>query len=183
MRPYADLFFMGAAFLLLETKSVVQFALLFGSTWFVNALVFFGILLAVYAAIETAKRFTLRRPAVVYAALIVWLAVAWVVQPSQLLALDAPLRLAAAIALSFGPIFLANVIFADRFRSVATSTVAFGTNLLGAMLGGILEYGSLVIGYRDLLIVVALLYGVAGVIELRERTASSGRDARGGSLA
>ena len=37
MRPYADLFFMGAAFLLLETKNVVQFALLFGTTWFVNA--------------------------------------------------------------------------------------------------------------------------------------------------
>ncbi len=35
---------MGAAFLLLETKSVVQFALLFGTTWFVNALVFGGIL-------------------------------------------------------------------------------------------------------------------------------------------
>lgn len=46
MREYLDLFFMGAAFLLLETKNVVQFALLFGATWFVNALVFFGILLS-----------------------------------------------------------------------------------------------------------------------------------------
>jgi SAM-dependent methyltransferase len=47
MRSSLDLFFMGAAFLLLETKSVVQFALLFGTTWFVNALVFAGILLSV----------------------------------------------------------------------------------------------------------------------------------------
>ena len=45
MLQYVDLFFMGAAFLLLETKSVVQFALLFGTTWFVNSLVFVGILL------------------------------------------------------------------------------------------------------------------------------------------
>ena len=44
MFRYTDLFFMGAAFLLLETKSVVQFALLFGTTWFVNALVFLGVL-------------------------------------------------------------------------------------------------------------------------------------------
>src|SRR5205823_11918608 len=36
MGPYLDLFLMGAAFLLLETKNVVQFALLFGTTWFVN---------------------------------------------------------------------------------------------------------------------------------------------------
>jgi hypothetical protein len=46
---------MGAAFLLLETKSIVQFALLFGTTWFVNSLVFAGVLLAVYLAIETAR--------------------------------------------------------------------------------------------------------------------------------
>ena len=46
MLPYLDLFWMGAAFLLLETKSVVQFALLFGTTWVVNALVFGGILLS-----------------------------------------------------------------------------------------------------------------------------------------
>ena len=56
MRSSLDLFFMGAAFLLLETKSVVQFALLFGTTWFVNALVFAGILLSVLLAIEVARR-------------------------------------------------------------------------------------------------------------------------------
>src|SRR5262249_60226727 len=52
MRSYLDLAFMGAAFLLLETKNVVQFALLFGATWFVNALVFAGVLVAVYLAVE-----------------------------------------------------------------------------------------------------------------------------------
>ena len=52
MRSYLDLFCMGAAFLLLETTNVVRFALLFGTTWFVNALVFFGILVSVAVAIE-----------------------------------------------------------------------------------------------------------------------------------
>ena len=55
MRSYLDLAFMGAAFLLLETKSIVQFALLFGTTWFVNALVFAAVLVAVYLAVETAR--------------------------------------------------------------------------------------------------------------------------------
>ena len=41
---------MGAAFLLLETRYVTGFALLFGSTWLVNALVFAGVLLAVLCA-------------------------------------------------------------------------------------------------------------------------------------
>ena len=70
MRPYVDLFFMGAAFLLLETKNVVQFALLFGTTWVVNAAVFAGVLLSVLAAIETARRFRLPRPALLYLGLL-----------------------------------------------------------------------------------------------------------------
>ena len=55
MAGFVDLFFMGAAFLLLETKNIVQFALLFGTTWFVNALVTAGVLVAVFAAVEVSR--------------------------------------------------------------------------------------------------------------------------------
>ncbi len=161
MRSYLDLFFMGAAFLLLETKSVVQFALLFGTTWIVNALVFVGVLLAVLLAIETAARMRVRRLPVLYALLFVALAVAWAIPPGNLLGLGIPARLAAAFALSFTPIFLANLIFAQRFKESASSTTAFGANLIGAMVGGLLEYSSLVLGYRSLLFVIAFLYACA----------------------
>lgn len=161
MRSYLDLFFMGAAFLLLETKNVVQFALLFGTTWFVNALVFFGILLAVLGAVEVARRVRFRDPTLLYAALFASLAVAWVIEPQTLLSLDLPLRFVAAVSLAFAPVFLANLVFAERFRDVSSSTVAFATNLLGAMFGGVLEYSSLILGYRNLLVVVALIYGLA----------------------
>ncbi|MDQ6856332.1 MAG: spermidine synthase, partial [Candidatus Dormibacteraeota bacterium] len=161
MTKFTDLFFMGAAFLLLETKSVVQFALLFGTTWFVNALVFIGVLVAVLAAIEISRRWTFRRPRVLYALLLVSLAVAWLVPLDRLLALDFLPRFVCAVLLAFTPILIANLIFAQRFRDVAESVTAFGANLLGAMLGGILEYLSLLTGYRALLIVVAVLYGVS----------------------
>jgi hypothetical protein len=161
MRPFVDLFFMGAAFLLLETKNVVQFALLFGTTWFVNALVFGGILVVVLAAIEVARRLPARRPSLLYALLFASLAVAWAVPPDDLLSLRFGPRLAAAVALAFAPVFCANLLFAARFKEVASSTVAFGANLLGAMVGGVLEYASLVIGYRALLLVVAGMYACA----------------------
>jgi hypothetical protein len=161
MGGYLDLFCMGAAFLLLETKNVVQFALLFGTTWFVNALVFLGILIAVYLAIETARRIELGPSWRVYAALLLALAVAWVVQPDQLLRLSPVPRFLVAVAIAFVPIFLANLVFAKRFRDVAASSLAFGANLLGAMVGGVLEYVSLITGYRALLIIVAVLYAAA----------------------
>jgi SAM-dependent methyltransferase len=163
MAPYVDLFFMGAAFLLLETKSVVQFALLFGTTWFVNALVFTGILVCVLAAVEVARRVGLPRPGPLYALLFAALTVAWIVPPQALLSLVVPLRFTFAVLLAFTPVFAANLVFAQRFRNVGSSTAGFGANLLGAMFGGVLEYAALVIGYQLLLVVVALLYALAFV--------------------
>jgi hypothetical protein len=167
MRSYIDLAFMGAAFLLLETKNIVQFALLFGTTWFVNSLVFTGVLLAVYLAVETARRVRLPKPPVLYGALIVSLAVAWLVPQEALLSLPVIPRFLAASALAFAPVFLANLVFAQRFADVHNSGTAFAVNLLGAMVGGALEYLSLITGYRVLLIVIGVLYGLAFVTGLR----------------
>jgi hypothetical protein len=161
MGPYLDLFFMGAAFLLLETTNVVRFALLFGTTWFVNALVFAGILASVYVAIEVTRRWPVRRPGVLYVPLFATVALAWAMPPDSLLGLAAVPRFAAATLLGFTPVFIGNPIFANRFRDVGSSTIAFGTNLLGAIAGGLLEYGALIVGYRSLLILVAALYLLA----------------------
>ncbi|KRE57291.1 hypothetical protein ASG70_00550 [Phycicoccus sp. Soil748] len=161
MRPYADLFFMGGAFLLLETKNVVQFALLFGTTWAVNAAVFAGVLLSVLAAIEVARRVTIRRPVLLYPVLLAALALAWLVPQDSLLDLSVVPRFLAGVTIAFLPIFVANLLFAVRFKGSGSSTVAFGANLLGAMVGGALEYLALILGFNALLIVVALLYGLA----------------------
>jgi hypothetical protein len=171
---YLDLAFMGAAFLLLETKNVVQFALLFGTTWMVNAAVFAGILASVLAAVEVARRVRLPRPWLLYCALLGALVVAWAVPPAVLLDLPVPLRFLAGVAVAFAPIFLANLVFAQRFRTVGASTVAFGANLLGAMVGGLLEYLALLTGYRLLLVLVAALYGLAFLTGRRCLAAGTG---------
>jgi SAM-dependent methyltransferase len=161
MRPYADLFFMGAAFLLLETKNVGSFALLFGTTWLVNAMVFGGVLIVVLAAVETTRRWRTPPLPVVYAGIAVSLAIAWVVKAERLLTLPIAPRLILAILIAFLPIYLANVAFSQRFRQSDDSQAAFAANLLGAIVGGCLEYLVLVTGYRNLLIVVAATYLLA----------------------
>lgn len=170
LRPmirYVDLFLMGAAFLLLETKSVVQFALLFGTTWFVNSLVFVGVLLSVLLAIEVERRIRIARPRLLLGLLFVGLFIAWLIPTGALLGLPVVPRLLAAIGLAFFPIFVANLIFAERFRDTSDPTAAFGANLLGAMVGGTLEYVSLLTGFRTLLFVVAALYGLAYLLSPR----------------
>jgi spermidine synthase len=173
MASYADLFFMGAAFLLLETKNVVQFALLFGTTWVVNALVFAGVLLSVLAAVEVSRRVAFKRPARLYIVLLASLVVSFVVPSERLLSLPIALRFVAAVVLAFTPIFLANLVFTQRFKDVGSSASAFGANLLGAMVGGLLEYGALVVGYRMLLVLVAVLYGLAFALGRRHLSGSA----------
>jgi protein-L-isoaspartate O-methyltransferase len=163
MYRYTDLAFMGAAFMLLETKNIVQFALLFGATWFVNSLVSAGVLVAVYLAVETARHVRLPRPMILYAALIVSLAVTWLVPPDAPLGLPPVPRFLAASALAFAPIYIANLIFAQRFSDVEMTGTAFAANLLGAIVGGVIEYVALATGYRFLLIVVGVLYALAFV--------------------
>ena len=173
MGGYLDLAFMGAAFLLLETKNIVQFALLFGSTWLVNALVTVAILVAVYLAVETARHVKLPPPVVLYAALIASLVLTWLIPQDDLLTLPIAARFLAGGALAFAPVFIANLIFAQRFSDVETTTTAFAANLLGAMVGGALEYLALITGYRFLLILVGVLYALAfGFRTLRRRSAA-----------
>jgi len=171
MRPYADLFFMGSAFMLLETKNIATFALLFGTTWLVNALVFAGVLLIVLAAVETTRRFRTPPLPVVFGGIAASLALCFFVEPAWLLTLPFVPRLIAAVVLAFIPIYLANVAFSKRFGASDDSQSAFGLNLLGAMLGGCLEYLGLLTGYSNLLLIVAVLYLFAFLLTPRSKGA------------
>ena len=170
IRRFSPHFFvLGAAFLLLETRSLVSFSLLFGSTWLVNALAFFAILASVLLAILVNARWRIQRPAVLYGALFAALAVAFLLPPESLL-IDPPwLRYLLAGVVAFAPVFLANLVFTYSFRDTRTADMAFASNLLGAMVGGAMEYVALLTGYRFLLVIVAALYALAWLFATRWR--------------
>ena len=158
-KPDFPFFFMGMAFLLLETKSLSFFSLLFGTTWVVNSLAFSGILLSVLIANLLVQHYNIRMRKPLFVSLFVCLAAAYVIPPSVFLNIDSViLRYILGCLVMFLPIFFANMIFSREFRDVEESTRAFGWNLLGAVAGGGLEYFSLLIGFRNLLWIVAVCY-------------------------
>jgi SAM-dependent methyltransferase len=170
IRRFSPHFFvLGSAFLLLETRSLVSFSLLFGSTWLVNALAFFAILASVLLAIFVNARLHIQRAGVLYALLFVALAVAFLLPPESLLIDPPALRYLLAGAVAFAPVFLANLVFTYSFRDTRTADMAFASNLLGAMVGGAMEYVALLTGYRFLLVVVAALYALAWLFANRWR--------------
>jgi len=124
-------------------------------------LFFMGVLVSVLVAVAVSQRVTFKRPALLYCVLLAALALAFVIPPESLLGLAVVPRFVAAVTLAFFPIFTANLVFTQRFKATASSTVAFGVNLLGAMVGGLLEYAALITGFRGLLLLVAVAYGLA----------------------
>ncbi|HVF73105.1 MAG TPA: hypothetical protein VM940_15995 [Chthoniobacterales bacterium] len=157
------MFFLGAAFALLEVKALITFALLFGSTWLVNSLVFFAILASVLVAVRVNTLFRVRRIWIFYVLLFGMLVLNLVVRPETLLFANAFTRYAVASAVAFAPVFLANVIFSHAFRDTETADIAFASNLLGIMTGGMLEYLSMLFGYHALLWIVIAFYALAMV--------------------
>jgi hypothetical protein len=162
-------FVLGVAFLLLETKSLVSFSLLFGTTWLVNALAFFAILASVLLAVLLNRWLRFTNPAPLYVALFAAIALAFLLPPESLLVDPPQLRYALAAIVAFAPVFFANLIFTYSFRDTRTADMSFASNLLGAMVGGALEYLALLTGFRVLLIVVAILYAVAYMLARRWR--------------
>ena len=171
LRRFSPHFFvLGAAFLLLETRSLVTFSLLFGTTWLVNALTFFGILLGVLAAIGVNSLVRIPRAWPIYAGLGISLALNYLIPPDRLLFEPAWLRYAVAAAIAFMPIFCANLAFTYSFRDTRSADMAFASNLLGAILGGILEWSALIIGYRSQVLIAASLYLLAYLLATRWRS-------------
>jgi spermine/spermidine synthase len=166
------MFFLGVAFMLLEVKSLTTFSLLFGSTWLVNSLVFFAILSSVLLAILVNSRLKVRRIWPYYLLLFGILAVNVLLPPETLLLGNATARYLLASILAFTPVFLANIIFANSFRDSETADIAFASNLLGIMIGGGLEYFSMLIGYRWLLLLVMVFYACAMLLRNRHKTSA-----------
>ncbi|OGG25349.1 hypothetical protein A3A59_05175 [Candidatus Gottesmanbacteria bacterium RIFCSPLOWO2_01_FULL_42_10] len=162
-----DFFFLGAAFLLLETKSIVNFNLLFGSTWLVNSLVFVGMLISVLLAIWVNQKWQIKRLTGWIVLLIIALFANYVLPVSKFLLPNFWLRYVVATAFFFSPIFLANIIFSSLFKRAKHPADNFGINLLGAFFGGMFEYTSLLWGYHNLILVAIIFYALAGFFILR----------------
>jgi Spermine/spermidine synthase domain len=160
--PSLFFFSMGAGFLLLETQVVSRLALYFGTTWQVNGIVIAAILSSLLLAnfvIEKQQRAWPR--AWTLAGILIGIVCAYLVPFDRIPGSAAMVGSIAAIMFAI-PIFFAGLLFASEFRAVDSPAAALGANMLGAVVGGLLENLSLIIGMKALLLVAAGLYALAG---------------------
>jgi SAM-dependent methyltransferase len=155
------MFFLGAAFMLVEVKSIAELSLLFGSTWLVNSAVFSGILLMILGANAVVARRAEVKPAGTYAWLGASLLVPYLAGLGWLNAWPFAWRAAVGGLATSLPIFFAGMVFATSFKRIRDASGALGANMFGALIGGILEYSSMAWGIRSLTLLALGLYGLS----------------------
>jgi hypothetical protein len=153
--------------MLLETKSIIQFALLWGSTWIVASLSIAAVLTMALTANYVVSKIEITRPWLVGAALVALLAVSYAVPIGRIAFASRVTESLFYSLLVFSPVFCAGLLFGSAIKHSTSLPRDYGTNLLGAMVGGVAEYLSLVTGFRALLVIIALCY--VGAVAVRRR--------------
>jgi SAM-dependent methyltransferase len=158
-----QLFFLGAGFMLVETKAVVTMALLFGSTWVVNSVVFLAVLVMILLSNLWTLRFKPARWWPYYAGLLLTLALNAIVPLDFFLGMNRSIQVIGSCLLVFAPVLFAGVIFAASFKRTNEPDRAFGINIAGAMVGGLAEYSSMLLGFQYVVLVAILFYALSAV--------------------
>jgi spermidine synthase len=167
-------FFLGAGFMLLEAQIISRLALLFGTTWVVNSIAVAGLLMLIVAAnflVEWKPRVPF---AIAYVGIFASILVAYSVPLETFFFPSIWIKALTAAGVLCLPVFFAGIVFIRSFARDSFRSEALGSNLFGALVGGMLESFSMWTGMRSLLVLAALLYlGSLIALGLEEPVAAS----------
>jgi Spermine/spermidine synthase domain len=153
-----DFFLLGAGFMLLETRSITQFALLWGSTWVVASLAIASVLAMALVANYIVSKVEVVRLWLVGAILFTLLTLNFFIPVGSITFQSRAVESLFYAGLMFSPILCAGLLFGSSVKRSTALARDYGTNLLGAMFGGVSEYVALVSGFSTLLFAIALCY-------------------------
>jgi len=164
---WGNMFFLGQAFMLVETKSITELSLLFGATWFVSSIVILVVLLLAYIATLIVSRFPQKNVHILYALLAVAVAVQYIFN----IPADTNMSPAAVAAISALinclPIFFGSMIFSTCFARAKSPANYLSANLLGVSIGGLVENLCVVVGLKNLTLVAGGLYFLSYLCALK----------------
>jgi spermidine synthase len=156
----ASFFFLGAGFMLIETKAITELGLSFGNTWQVIGITIFGILLMAFFANRVVQWFKIKRTIPWAIFLITSLFIGYLISMQRGFDSSTSGKISSVILLTC-PIFFSGILFSILLSRTMYITGVVAINVLGAMAGGVLEYNSMYFGFRFLYILAILMYLLA----------------------
>ncbi len=161
-RSHLSFFFLGAGFMLVETKAVTEMGLTFGNTWQVIGIVIACILIMAFLANCVVQYLGIKRSYLVFVVLLATLILGWWIAKAGGLSSTTAGRLETAVLLT-SPLFFSGIIFSSLLSSNKDLTGMMAFNLLGAICGGLLEYNSMYFGFQFLYLIALGCYALAFV--------------------
>jgi len=151
-------FFLGAGFLLFEAQIVSRMAMLFGTTWLVNSIVIAAILVLIVAVNFLVDSWPSVPVHLAYAGIGICMWISYLLPLEKLFFQVFWVKVLVATLVLCSPVAFASIVFIRSFAEYKFSGQALGSNLLGALVGGMLESVSLWTGIRSLIVLAASLY-------------------------
>ncbi len=154
-------FFLGAAFLLLEVQNISKASVVLGSTWVVNAVIISGVLGMVLLANLIVLRWPTIRLDVVFLGLLTTVLGLYFIDLARFAFLPYPAKALIVGTLTTLPMVFSGIVFVKAFALAGAKDTALGANLIGALVGAVLQSVSFLLGIKALLLIVAGFYVLA----------------------
>jgi hypothetical protein len=161
-------FFLGAAFLFLETKAITQLSILFGSTWIVSNLVVACFLIMAILSTIFSSYLAPKTRIRIYLPLALILILNFFFPWNKLLGFREISQILLGGTLMSLPAFFSGLIFALSLKISKDPASALGSNLLGATIGGFCEYLTMLWGFQILWLFAIGFYLIAGIFQNRK---------------
>jgi spermidine synthase len=151
-------FFLGAAFMLLEVQNISKASVVLGNTWQVNGVIVSGVLCMILLSNLLVALWPRVPLAPVGVCLVGSCLALYFFDLSRLAFLNYEVKALLVGALTTLPMFFSGILFIRSFASAGRRDLALGANLLGALVGGLIQSVTFVTGVKALLLIVAGLY-------------------------
>jgi len=157
-RTFWHFFFLGAAFLLLEVQNISKASVVLGNTWEVNVVIISSILSMALLANWIAYRFPNLSLKLVYALLIGVCIGLYFVDLARFGFLPYFSKAMLVGSLTSLPMLFSGIVFTRSFAAARERSNALGANLIGALVGALLQSLTFITGIKALLLIVAGFY-------------------------
>jgi len=174
-RSYLPFFFLGAGFMLVETKAITELGLHLGGTWLVIAAAIMLVLIMASLANLIVTRTARRLAGPAYLGLFVSLLVGYglAISHGQWMFGPPVVQLLLSCFVLTIPLFFAGIIFSSLIGEARINiSTAFSYNLMGALFGGVMEYNSMYFGFAFLYLLALGFYSLAWVFSRKSGTFS-----------
>jgi hypothetical protein len=149
---------LGSAFLLLEVQNISKASVVLGNTWQVNAVIISGVLSMALLANWIAYKFPKLPLTLVYTLLIGTALGLYFIDLARFGFLPYATKAVIVGSLTSLPMLFSGIVFVRSFAIAPDKSNALGANLLGALVGALLQSITFITGIKTLLLIVAGFY-------------------------